>query len=46
MDKIDQLILDTQLYIDEARQKVIEWKLKLDEREKFLASIQAVKGNK
>jgi hypothetical protein len=46
MDKLDKLLSDAILHVDEAESKVKEWLIKRGERERFLNTIKIIKDQK
>lgn len=46
MDKLEELLKDAKLHVNEAHQKIIEWQIKLSERQRHLDTIEIIKDKK
>jgi len=45
-DKLNKLMNDAQLHVNEAEKKIVEWKIKHSERLRHLNTIEIIKGEK
>ena len=46
MDEWEQLEVDAKLHVDAANQQIVEWQIKLAERQRHLRTIEIIKSKK